>query len=161
MWPGAENRVENRPHHRPLDLRLDGLAWALGARYTRYADDLVLSGGWHLRDARQRIERWVGRIAIDEGFALNHRKTRCLAAGRRQSVCSIVVNAHPNLPRDEFDRLKAILHRCATQGPAAQNREGHPQWQEVLRGRVAWAAQLNPAKAQRLQRLFGQIDWAR
>jgi hypothetical protein len=30
-----------------------------------------------------------------------------------------------------------------------------------LQGRLAWATQLNPAKAERLRRLFEQIDWAR
>ncbi|HEY9022664.1 MAG TPA: reverse transcriptase family protein, partial [Burkholderiaceae bacterium] len=144
-----------------FDLRLDGLAHALGARYTRYADDIVLSGDRALRDASPRIEAWVARIAIEEGFALNHRKTRCLVAAQRQTVCSIVVNRHPNLPRAEFDRLKAILHRCATQGPAAQNREARADWREHLRGRVAWAEQVNPQKAQRLRRLFEQIDWSR
>lgn len=144
-----------------LDLRLDGLAHALGARYTRYADDIVLSGGRALRISRPRIEAWVGRIALEEGFALNHRKTRCLSAAQRQAVCNIVVNRHVNLPRPAFDRLKAILHQCVTHGPAAQNREGLPNWRDHLHGRVAWAAQLNPAKAERLQRLLAQIDWAR
>lgn len=144
-----------------LDLRLDGLAQQLGARYTRYADDLVLSGPVHLRAARARIEAWVGRIALEEGFALNHRKTRCMGAGRRQSVCHIVVNERPNLPRAEFDRLKAILHQCVLHGPAAQNRAGRADWPAYLRGRLAWAVQLNAAKAQRLQRLFAQIDWSR
>jgi RNA-directed DNA polymerase len=143
-----------------LDLRLDGLAHALGARYTRYADDLVLSGGSHLSSALPRIEAWVGRIALEEGFALNHRKTRCLRAAQRQTVCGVVVNQHPNLPRTEFDRLKAILHQCVLHGPAAQNREAKPHWRDYLQGRVAWAAQLNPAKAQRLKRLWGQIDWS-
>ncbi|HKX41174.1 MAG TPA: reverse transcriptase family protein [Burkholderiaceae bacterium] len=144
-----------------FDLRLDGLAHAFDARYTRYADDIVLSGGTHLREALPRIETWIARIAIEEGYTLNHRKTQCLTAARRQSVCSIVVNRHPNLPRDEFDRLKAILHGCATQGPAAQNREARPDWREHLRGRVAWAEQINPRKAQRLRRLYEQIDWSR
>jgi RNA-directed DNA polymerase len=144
-----------------LDLRLDGLAHVLGARYTRYADDIVLSGGTHLNKAFSRIEAWVGRIALDEGFTLNHRKTRCLTSGRRQTVCSIVVNQHPNLPRPAFDRLKAILHQCVTQGPASQNREARPHWREVLQGRVAWATQLNPAKGQRLKHLLDQIDWTR
>ncbi|HWH84901.1 MAG TPA: reverse transcriptase family protein [Burkholderiaceae bacterium] len=144
-----------------LDLRLDGLAHGLGARYTRYADDIVMSGGTHLRDGMPRVEAWVGRIALEEGFALNHRKTRCLTGAQRQSVCSIVVNRHPNLPRAEFDRLKAILHQCVKRGPAAQNREGKPHWREYLQGRVAWAAQLNPAKTRRLKRLLDQIDWNR
>jgi hypothetical protein len=58
-----------------LDLRLDGLAHVLGARYTRHADDIVLSGGQHLYQARPRIEAWVGRMALEESFHLNHRKT--------------------------------------------------------------------------------------
>jgi hypothetical protein len=53
-----------------LDLRLAGLAQAFDARYSRYADDIVLSGGPQLRVVHERIERWVGRIAREEGFAL-------------------------------------------------------------------------------------------
>ena len=144
-----------------LDMRLDGLAFALGARYTRYADDLVLSGPAHLKSALARIETRVMRIVIEEGFSLNPRKTRCQASGARQSVCHIVVNARPNLPRNEFDRLKAILHLCVHHGPAQQNREGHRDWQGHLRGRVAWAVQLNPQKAERLKQLYDRIDWTR
>jgi hypothetical protein len=144
-----------------LDLRLDGLAQSLGARYTRYADDIVLSGDRPLRAALPRIEAWVGRIAIEEGFALNHRKTRWATAGQRQSVCNIVVNERVNLPRREFDRLKALLHHCVTQGPSSQNHAAHADWRGHLSGRVAWAAQVNPAKAERLKRLLDQIDWTR
>jgi RNA-directed DNA polymerase len=144
-----------------LDLRLDGLAYALGARYTRYADDLVISGGEHLRRVALRIEKWVGKIALEEGFALNHRKTRCLSRSQRQTVCGIVVNEGLNLPREEFDRLKAILHQCASTGPWTQNRDKVDPWKEVLRGKVAWVQQLNPAKAARLKTLFDRIDWSR
>lgn len=142
-----------------LDLRLDGFAQALGARYTRYADDIVISGDLHLRQNRARIEARVARIVGEEGFGLNLRKSRCVGTGVRQEVCGVVVNERPNLPRDEFDRLKAVLHQCVRDGPHAQNRERVPNWREHLRGRIAWAAQLNPAKSQRLQRLFEQIDW--
>jgi hypothetical protein len=144
-----------------LDVRIAALARTLGARYTRYADDIVLSGDKNLLLRADRVEARIGGFALDEGFALNHRKTRRAMRGRRQQVCNIVVNAVPNLPRDEFDRLKAVLHRCATQGPSAQNREGLPHWEQHLRGRVAWAAQLNAPKAQRLQRLLDAIDWSR
>lgn len=142
-----------------LDLRLEGLAHALGARYTRYADDLVISGGAQLLQATLRVQDWVGRIAWEEGFALNHRKTRCMTAGRRQQVCNLVVNRHPNLPRAEFDRLKAVLHRCVLRGPAAENREGHADWRMHLQGRVAWVEQVNPAKGARLRRLLDRICW--
>lgn len=142
-----------------LDSRLTGLAEAFGARYSRYADDLVLSGPASL--PALSIKAWVTAIAADEGFVVNPRKTRSLGVAQRQSVCGIVVNEHPNLARDEFDRLKATLFRCVVSGPAGQNRDGHADWRAHLQGRVAWAAQLNPAKAQRLKALLDRIDWAR
>ncbi|MEP6503492.1 MAG: reverse transcriptase family protein [Betaproteobacteria bacterium] len=145
-----------------LDVRVAGLARELGARYTRYADDIVLSGGDALRAAAARVEARIGAIALDEGFALNHRKTRRITAARRQQVCGVVVNTpRLNLQRDEFDRLKAILHRCVQHGPAAQNREGIAHWEQHLRGRVAWAAQLDPGEAARLRRDLDRIDWSR
>ena len=143
-----------------MDTRIAGLARALGARYTRYADDIVLSGNAGLLRWADRIEARIGAFALDEGFALNHRKTRRVTRSRRQEVCNIVVNMRTNLPRDEFDRLKAQLHACATKGAAAQNRDGVPNWEQHLRGRVAWAEQLNAPKAQRLRRLLDRIDWA-
>jgi hypothetical protein len=144
-----------------LDLRLAALAHTLGARYTRYADDIVLSGGVHLAARATHIATWVGRIALEEGFVLNHRKTRVLPQGCRQAVCGMVVNQHPNLPRPEFDRLKAVLHQCVLHGPGAQNREGHVHWRAHLEGRVGWAVQVNAAKGARLQRLLAQVDWSR
>jgi len=78
-----------------LDVRIAALARAAGARHTRYADDIVLSGGHNLLRGADRIEARIGGFALDEGFALNHRKTRRASRGRRQQVCNIVVNATP------------------------------------------------------------------
>lgn len=109
-----------------LDLRLEGLAHVLGARYSRYADDLVLSGPPALRARAAAIEVRVGAIVRDEGFHLNHRKTRVGTQAGAQRVCGVVVNEHPNLPRRDFDRLKALLHRCAVHGPGRMGRAGQP-----------------------------------
>lgn len=136
-----------------LDLRLDGLARAWDARYTRYADDLVFSGSELLRSRLSSLMAWVGGIVVDEGFVLNRGKTRCLPQHRQQLVTGIVVNRYPNLSRDEFDRLKACLHRCAREPvPDAGQRE-------VLRGRIAWASQLNAARGAKLQVMFDRIEW--
>lgn len=141
-----------------LDLRLDGLAHVLGARYSRYADDLVLSGPRSLLARASAIEARVGAIAREEAFTLQHRKTHFSTRAGAQRVCGIVVNAHPNIPRNEFDRLKADLHRCKRDGliATAQATGTTPQ---VLRahllGRVSWATQVNPGKAARLQRMLG------
>ena len=141
-----------------LDLRLDGLAHALGGRYSRYADDLVLSGPKKLSPAMARVRARVSGIVAEEGFGLNVDKTRLVRGGQKQ-VCGLVVNQQPNLPRAEFDRLKALLHRCVLHGPESQNGGALADWRGHLHGRVAWAAQVNPEKAVRLQRLLKAINW--
>ncbi|MCM5681773.1 reverse transcriptase family protein [Schlegelella sp. S2-27] len=141
-----------------LDLRLAGLAEAFGAGYSRYADDLVFSGDASLARQAARLQLQVARAALDEGFALQHRKTQVLRAGRRQQVCGIVVNRHTNLPRAEFDRLKAMLHRALTRGLDHVDAPGGGEVSEYLRGRVAWAMQLNPAKASVLRELLQRLD---
>jgi hypothetical protein len=142
-----------------LDCRLAGLASALGACYTRYADDLALSGGMDLARAARRVIARVAAIALEEGFRVQPRKTRVMRAGVCQRVTGVVINAHPNVTRDTFDVLKATLHNCVRRGPAAENRAGHPDFRAHLAGRIAHVAMLNPARGRRLQALFEQIAW--
>ena len=70
-----------------------------------------------------------------------------------------MVNERVNTARDEYDRLKAILHNCARHGPASQNREGHPDFQAHLAGRVAQIAMLNPERGRKLRDLLDAITW--
>src|SRR5262249_4465316 len=57
-----------------LDCRLDALARTVGARYTRYADDLAFSGGPDLERSARRFQVLVCCIALEEGFEVNTRK---------------------------------------------------------------------------------------
>jgi retron-type reverse transcriptase len=151
--------LANLAAHR-LDRRLAGLAHRLGAEYTRYADDLVLSGAREpLLRAADRITRLVTAITADEGFRLHTGKTRIATAARRQTVTGIVVNERPNMPRAEYDRLKAVLHDAARHGPAAANRAGHPDFRAHLLGRISWVRSTNPERAAKLDRTFATIAW--
>ena len=140
-----------------LDRRLAGLATSLGAVYTRYADDLTFSGGAHALHGG--VRGWIARIAREEGFVVNDSKTALMTRAGRQRVCGIVVNEHPNVPREQYDELKAILHNAARNGPAAENRAGVPDFRAHLLGRIAWVASLNPARGEKLRRRFDQIAW--
>jgi retron-type reverse transcriptase len=143
-----------------LDVRVAGLASKLGANYSRYADDLVLSGDRELARAAPTIVARLAAIAADEGFSLNFRKTRVMTSSARQRITGIVVNEKLSVPRAEIDRLRAILHNCTRHGPAAQNRGAHADFRAHLRGRVAWVSSLDPAKGARLRAMFEQIRWA-
>jgi hypothetical protein len=142
-----------------LDCRLAALAQTLGAHYTRYADDLAFSGDEQLERCARRLHVLVCRVALEEGFEVNTRKTRFLRQAVRQQIAGIVLNAHPNVRRSEYDLLKAILYNCVRHGPESQNREGHPDFQAHLRGRIAYIAMLNAARGQRLLAWFDKIHW--
>ncbi len=143
-----------------LDCRLDGLARRFGLSYTRYADDMAFSGPYSLAQRRDFLEALVGAIALDEGFRLNHRKTRLRLESQRQYLAGIVVNEKVNSRRAEWDRLKAILHNCRKNGPQSQNIDDHPDFEAHLRGRVAYLSWLNPQRAAKLERLWADIDWS-
>lgn len=142
-----------------LDMRLDSLARSLGASYSRYADDLAFSGGEEFARAAERFHIQVAAIALEEGFRVNTRKTRLMREGVRQQVTGIVVNSHPNIARDEYDKLKAMLTNCVRHGPESQNRENHPNFQAYLAGRISYVAMVNSGRAARLQRLLDDIVW--
>jgi len=142
-----------------VDCRLAGLARAAGAEYTRYADDLAFSGG---RDFKRGVERFsiqVAAILMEEGFTVNHRKTRIMRRGVRQRLAGMVANEHANVPREDFDRLKATLHNCVRLGAESQNRTGHRRFRAHLDGRVGWMEFVNPAKGRRLRAIFDRIAW--
>ena len=142
-----------------IDVRLAGLARSLDISYTRYADDLVFSGAAELAQRAERFVPLVASIVADEGFVVNHRKTRVMRAGVRQAVTGIVVNERLNPARDSFDRLKAILHNCTRRGPTSENREAHPDFRAHLRGRIAHIASVNAGRGAKLTEAFERIDW--
>lgn len=134
-----------------LDVRLSAYAATLGATYTRYADDLTLSGDRRLLRGAPAVRRAVIGVARDEGFRLNPAKSQLMTRAGRQTVCSVVVNERLNAPREEVDRLKAILHDAGRNGLDAANRDGVGDFRAHLAGRIAWVESLNPARGARLR----------
>jgi len=135
------------------DCRLSSLAMAVGARYTRYADDLAFSG----RELRRRFSIHAAAILLEEGFQVNHRKTRLMRPSVRQHLAGLVINRQPNIRRADFDRLKATLTNCLRYGLESQNRDRHPHYRQHLEGKVAWVESIHPAKGKRLRALLDRL----
>jgi hypothetical protein len=142
-----------------VDARLTGLAAAAGAQYTRYADDLAFSGEQGFARSVERFAIHAAAILAEEGFQVHHRKTRVMQAGVRQYLAGLVTNSRINIPRPDYDRLKAILTNCIRLGPLSQNRDGHRRFREHLTGRVAFVESVNAEKGQRLRTLLDRIVW--
>jgi len=142
-----------------LDSRLSGLARWADASYTRYADDLLFSGDEKFRRSIDRFRIYVAAIAIEEGFEVNHHKTRIMSQSVRQRATGLVLNQHQNICRKDYDQLKAILHNAVRHGPDSQNRTKHPDFRSHLLGRINYVAQFNPQRAAKLRADFSVIQW--
>jgi RNA-directed DNA polymerase len=142
-----------------LDCRLAGLANKAGGTYTRYADDLVFSGDEGFERGVNRFMIHAMAITLEEGFGVNARKTRVMRQGVSQRAAGLTLNVAPNVPRKEFDRLKALLTNCVRFGPRTQNRSGHHNFRAHIEGRVAHFSMINPNRGARLKRIFDKIPW--
>ena len=142
-----------------MDVRLAALARQFeGVHFTRYADDLLFSGGRRFVKSVNRFQITVGSIAIEEGFDINFRKTRIMKKHQRQKAGGVVLNRKLNFDRRDFDRLKAILTNCVRDGLESQNREQHPHFREHLMGRIQWVELLNRQRGFKLREIFDRID---
>lgn len=137
-----------------LDRRLSGLARRLGARYSRYADDFTFSGDEKIT---RPLLRTVPVIVKDEGFSLNPMKTRVMRQAAHQRVTGVVVNAHVNVDRARFDRLKAVIHACGKKDDA---RLTDARFRASLLGQIGWVEDVNPRKGAKLRKLLEKA-WMR
>ena len=137
-----------------MDRRLAGLARQLGLNYSRYADDLTLSGDRH---AVGKARRLAERIVTDEGFRVNRSKTRIMRQCERQQVTGLVVNAHVNIPRRDYDRLKADIHAC---GKPDDPRAADPDFRASVAARIGWVEQVNPRRGAKLRQKLMEIEAA-
>lgn len=140
-----------------LDHRLAAIASKLDWTYTRYADDLTFSTSG---DNAEKIGYLLARlrhICENEGFRLNHNKTRVQRRNMQQSVTGVVVNDRCGVSRKVVRQLRAILHNAKQTGLAAQNRDGHPDFQNWLQGMIAYVHMVNPDQALPLKQKFEQI----
>jgi retron-type reverse transcriptase len=135
---------------RRLDRRLNGLCKNAQFDYTRYADDITISG--NRPAAVGRLLRTARLIIAEEGFAENQGKTHAMRRGQRQEVVGLTVNEKPAVSRRERRRLRALLHNAARDGLEEQNREGCSCFREQLRGRVSYVAMVEPEKGGRWRR---------
>ena len=123
-----------------VDVRLQTLAVKQGFAYSRWVDDLTISGSRRLLDFRRLIQR----IVIEEGFVIKPEKMRTMHSGMRQVVAGVVVNRKPNVPKEERRLIRqGVLQLSASRG---RDRTSLDQ----IRGKISWLSQVNPTVGGRL-----------
>ncbi|WP_028777781.1 reverse transcriptase family protein [Shimazuella kribbensis] len=129
---------------RRLDEKLTQLARDKGFTYSRYADDLTLSGNGDTLQQIGSIMNSIRNIVSFEGFVVNEEKTRVLRAGRRQRVTGIVVNEKTNLTRKDIRSFRALLHNVEQKGLEEENHKNHPYFWEYINGYVSYVQMVRP-----------------
>ncbi len=128
----------------PLDRRIAGLAKAEGLVYSRYVDDLVISGGSRIR----RFQQVIARYADEERWKLNQ-KGGLFGPGDRHMVLGAVVNAKPNVSERYSDDVRFYLRHI-------ERGRMRPTSEELnrLASRVAWISHVNPDREPQLEALL-------
>ncbi len=78
--------------------------------YTRYADDITISG-----DNREKIVVSIEKATAlleSQGLKLNDAKTRIASRGGQQRVTGVVVNVKPQPPRVMRRKIRAMFHQA-------------------------------------------------
>lgn len=130
---------------RKADEEIQTLADGHNLRYTRFVDDVVLSG-FRAREVIDTVVREISRA----GFRCKRTKLNVAGPRSQRLVTGYTVDTI-SVPRKERDRLKAAIRQLERRSTS-----GLDVSKEVLsiQGRLAHVAQSNPGAAQRLQQQF-------
>jgi len=128
-----------------LDNKLAILAKANNVRYTRYADDITISGDFYLKSIVKKIKM----ILWQEGFTANNDKTRVMSQGCRQVVTGIVVNNKAQVDKKKRKEIRKNMYFIQKFG--LQNHLEHIHYEKdeysylkQLRGKMGFVLFVNP-----------------
>jgi retron-type reverse transcriptase len=127
---------------RRTDEVLQAAAENIGAKYTRYADDLTFSGDRRVVGLLRTAQRTLGQI----GLVLDPKKTNIFRRGRRQMVTGLVVNEQVAVPREVRRQMRAAVHRVE-QGVSLED----GQTVEQLKGRLAFLSMVHEPHARTIR----------
>ncbi|MCD4675709.1 MAG: retron St85 family RNA-directed DNA polymerase [Desulfobacula sp.] len=138
-----------------IDIKLSGFCKKRNLNYSRYADDITISGGKRLPKYKTLIFRKIE----EEGFSINWEKVRLHDRGSSQRVTGLVVNDKVTLGRKKKKTLRAIVHNIVKNGPETENRENEPFFKEKIFGQLAFAKMIEPDFADSLLDSLKHVDW--
>ena len=135
----------------PVDGPTDRLAAEQDVGFTRFVDDITLSGEQAdtlITDTAKAISR------VDLRTWRKREKLKITPRSRRQEVTGLTVNSSsaPGVPRYKRARIRTAIHEIETALPCELK-----QSLASIRGRLIHLNQFNPGSAKRLQRQLDRV----
>jgi hypothetical protein len=143
---------------RPIDLRINAIAKKVGLRYTRYVDDITLSGNFPL----ERMSTTVIKVLTQSGFKPKKDKLiyyRPFEVGEERIITGVrVTDGRISAPLDYVSALESDLKTAIYQ---STRRVVADQFQprEHYRGKITYIKWLDPKLGERLLKLYRRVKW--
>jgi len=133
------------------------------ATITRYSDNLYLAYDSNEISGRDTLSKLREVVRLSTGWRCH--KARIMPYYRRQRGLGLVLNEKPNMPREKYQSMKALLHNLATKDQESQLTRAQETYgfsevtvsELLMRLRcklVYWKQFLTPAKHSKLTNLL-------
>lgn len=143
---------------RPIDVRIAGMAMRVGLKYTRYVDDITLSGSFPL----ERLAKTVAKILRQSGFKVKASKLifyRPYDSHTERVITGVAIkDGRVTAPTSYVRTLEHELRDLIQQSKHSTLEEGFLPRQHY-RGKIAYIKWLDPDRGRRLLRLYKRVDW--
>jgi len=132
-----------------LDVRIQGFVGKRGITYTRYADDLSISGLHPLKVIQ--VIPMIKKIVEDENFKINSEKTRIAGSSRAKIVTGLVLsNDTFGIGKQKYKILRSKIHHLVL--PINQSNI------KMLNEVCGWLSYLNSVDKKRLNKVKKYIE---
>ena len=143
---------------RPIDLRIHGMAARAGLKYTRYVDDITLSGSFPL----ERVSKMTVRILNQAGFRVKKSKLVFYGPSDRSNervITGVAIRGgRVTAPMDYMKSLEEELREAIHQSHHGLV-EGDFSPREHYRGKITYIKWLDPECGLRLLKLYRRVKW--
>lgn len=120
---------------RKFDIAAYQFANLMGAKYTRYADDLTFSLIEDEPIKARKIVSGVRSILAEQGFELNEKpnKLKILRGHQAQQVCGITLNSgKPTISKKQRRKVRAARHAIENGRPASMSMAAVEGWESYI-----------------------------
>lgn len=140
-----------------VDVRIGGACQKAGLVYTRFVDDITISGPFDL--GRSGFPALIERILCESGFQANPMKHVFSSVEEQVSVTNLrIADGHLDVKKEYADELERQLENAArlARGDTIDGPYFTPS--QVL-GRVRFVCWINPGRRRKLMRKYRSIRW--
>ncbi len=122
------------------DKKIKHLCDDKGVIYTRFVDDLILSG-----DRARSVINDVVKILKRTGFKAPHAKLKVMGPRKRHQITGLIVEKKLTVPPEKKARIRAAVHHL-------KFHQNPDKALVSIKGKIGFVKQVNPRSAESLQR---------